>query len=120
MTTRICKYCNQEKPLTEFYKQRKIYYTHMCKSCKNKLSRERYIPKQTLSTIKKSPQTYDPNTPYYEIKDNKLILRYKGEKQSIIINLNCSKEDFEIRVIEIVLSKPIMIGVHPRDLVKIG
>ncbi len=33
-TTRICKHCGKEKPITEFYKQKK-YRSHKCRDCWN-------------------------------------------------------------------------------------
>jgi hypothetical protein len=56
ISTKFCKKCNQEKPVTEFWKEtlRKGGYRHYCKECCTSIDKKRYITnrKEILDAIK--------------------------------------------------------------------
>ena len=43
---KVCKgVCGKKKPVTEFYRTQKIYFSPQCKECTKKLAKEKYLEK---------------------------------------------------------------------------
>ena len=93
---KICRICNETKPLTEFYKKTDGYYNYACKPCHNSKVLKYRESKEGQKVFKKAIEKYQTKlSVVYEIVDDLNVCLYIGKSKRFLIRKGLHKRRIE-------------------------